>query len=449
MTALLLTGTLLLLGAANGWVVTPTVSARKRRVTLARTQLHTVPFGRSAGIALASEAGPGQGGPGSSTFDLGDEVRCCWPAQDGDYLGRIAQLYGDGTYGVHYLMDDSFEGGVTRDRLTLARDAPDSGFQQQSSWDDELPDETDEELLAVYRAQQIEANDNFQFSEFAGQSGEWFGLVQRWQLQPDLQLAPVTEGADASGFVARSRWLMEIKGETILDGGRRAESVTGVDRSMRIVSSTVQGGADEALLFPGFDAEAAGEPEVAEFLPSSLRPDLGNQACGQTFTRSYFVSGDEESADDIIHELALREENCRVRLRVQYAPSSVLDGAVCRWRLRVVDMFKEKLDAFPTADDFVLKGPRGTGIYDGASIPARDDSNYQGLFADGKVTAVVPIELMADRRGAVVLDWAPSNSRYQVDRIFTTGQGTALQSLELTEALVDPDNSEGLEMPRP
>ena len=236
----------------------------------------------------------------------------------------------------------------------------------------------DEELLEQYRQQRWEDNARWQLNTFAqAQLGSWKGTMDLYSL-------------DA---VERVKLVQDLVG-----GSCSSEA--------RVCASNTIEIRDE------MPAGASSLVVQAELGIQSFRPEVGNMAVASAFSLTCATSnasstgGESDAEEGLLVEIALGEEQRRVRCKLLYAPPAVEGdepGTRCVSRVAVVREVRgggEFIDGNAGSPD--IDGTPGRGLYD---PPKVDKSRYISLYCEGGVTLVFPTAVPSGEGGVISLDW--------------------------------------------
>lgn len=261
----------------------------------------------------------------------------------------------------------------------------------------------DDELLAQYRADMQNSQDQWQLNLFLkAQTGTWSGV---WS-----EYTPVPNGGANGETVLRMTNIYKGRQECV--GDNEARTVTWRDL-------TLLHAADGGPLEPVVVAEHT-------MVPTNFRGGVGAMAADNVFSRST-VQPKTGGGDGEVFEAEtwIRQGNYRTRVTFVYESA----GPTEAFQAHRVVVKKERLGKQgPTAEEPELFGSSGRGIYDAS---ARVPGSWE-LSLHGGLTLAFPPALPRGETGAVIVDWTAGHMRFQADRIFDQPDGT-LGSLEVTQ----------------
>jgi len=262
----------------------------------------------------------------------------------------------------------------------------------------------DDELLAKYRADMQNSQDQWQLNLFLkAQTGTWSGV---WS-----EYTPVPNGGANGETVLRMTNIYKGRQECV--GDNEARTVSWRDL-------TLLHAADGGPLEPVVVAEHT-------MVPPMFRGGVGSMAADNVFSRSSVQAkeGGKEGEEVFEAETWIRQGNYRTRVSFYYESK----GPDEAFEAHKVVVKKERWGKQgPTAEEPELFGSSGRGIYD---TSARVSGSWE-LSLHGGLSLAFPPALPRGKKGAVIVDWTAGYMRFQADRIFDLPDGT-LASLEVTQ----------------
>jgi len=262
----------------------------------------------------------------------------------------------------------------------------------------------DDELLAKYRADMQNSQDQWQLNLFLkAQIGTWSGV---WS-----EYTPVPNGGANGETVLRMTNIYKGRQECIGDDEARTVSW----RDLTLLHA-----ADGGPLEPVVVAEHT-------MVPPMFRGGVGSMAADNVFSRSSVQAkeGGKEGEEVFEAETWIRQGNYRTRVSFVYESK----GPTEAFEAHKVVVKKERLGKQgPTAEEPELFGSSGRGIYD---TSARVPGSWE-LSLHGGLSLAFPPSLPRGEKGAVIVDWTAGFMRFQADRLFDLPDGT-LGSLEVTQ----------------